>query len=267
MAYNGEPLDGHYYLYDVTWIVTQLDKYRSDITDLQSRLESVENEIKDLPLYVQELVRNQVNILRAQINQQLAEQDRKLASMQINVDNTVELVRTLTAQFTQLSKTIAELMAFVEVYTDQIGEQTYQRLKALVDDWARDCPPIICPVDGKTEGLQTVIDHVFEAVKRGVSANAFDVLEITAEAYDSLQILALEYDVYGRDFLSRFKDSYMSSPFTGSYVPISDVVNMLANLHKDGLTTTEFDALALDATAYDNKQWTAYYYDWQSGTA
>lgn len=267
MAYNGEPLDGHYYLYDVTWMITQLDKYRSDITDLQTRLASVEDEIKGLPVYVQELVLNQANILRAQINQQLAEQDRILASMKLDIDNTVELVRTLTAQYTQLSSTIAELMTFIEVYTDQIGEQTYQRLKSLVDEWSKNLPPIICPVDGKTEGIQTVIDHVFEAVKRGVTANNFDTLEITAEAYDSLQILALEYDVYGRDFLNRVKDAFMNSPFTGEYVPVSDVINMLANLHKDGLTATEFDALALSATAYDNKKWTAYYYDWQAGTA
>lgn len=54
----------------------------------------------------------------------------------------------------------------------------------------------------------------------------------------------------------------MISPFTGKYTLISDVINQLANFHKENpITAQEYDDLELTAQNYDEKLITAYNYD------
>lgn len=60
---------------------------------------------------------------------------------------------------------------------------------------------------------------------------------------------------------------YMTDPWTGQVVKISDVVNkIIATTNTGALTAGEYDALELTASAYDNKELTAYDYDWLGKT-
>lgn len=60
---------------------------------------------------------------------------------------------------------------------------------------------------------------------------------------------------------------YMTDPWTGQVVKISDVVNkIIATTNTGALTASEYDALKLTASAYDNKELTAYDYDWLGKT-
>ncbi len=63
-------------------------------------------------------------------------------------------------------------------------------------------------------------------------------------------------------YLEQYATFYMYSPFTGLYVPLTEVITELAQYHlEDALTAAEYDALALSATYYDTKQLTAIEYD------
>lgn len=56
--------------------------------------------------------------------------------------------------------------------------------------------------------------------------------------------------------------TYMFSPFTGLYEPVTTVIGELAQFHlEDALTAAEYDALDLTASYYDAKVLTAYQYD------
>lgn len=60
---------------------------------------------------------------------------------------------------------------------------------------------------------------------------------------------------------------YMTDPWTGQVVKISDVVSkIIATTNTGALTAVEYDALELTASAYDNKELTAYEYDWLGKT-
>lgn len=60
---------------------------------------------------------------------------------------------------------------------------------------------------------------------------------------------------------------YMTDPWTGQVVKISDVVNkIIATTNTGALTASEYDALELTASAYDVKELTAYQYDWLGKT-
>lgn len=63
-------------------------------------------------------------------------------------------------------------------------------------------------------------------------------------------------------YLEQYAVFYMYSPFTGLYVPLTEVITELAQFHlEDALTAAEYDALAMDAGYYDAKQLTAIQYD------
>lgn len=60
---------------------------------------------------------------------------------------------------------------------------------------------------------------------------------------------------------------YMTDPWTGQVVKISEVVNkIIATTNTGALTASEYDALELSANAYDAKELTAYQYDWLGKT-
>lgn len=60
---------------------------------------------------------------------------------------------------------------------------------------------------------------------------------------------------------------YMTDPWTGQVVKISDVVNkIIATTNTGALTASEYDALELTASVYDVKELTAYQYDWLGKT-
>ena len=60
----------------------------------------------------------------------------------------------------------------------------------------------------------------------------------------------------------------MINPITGVYEDVRNVVDdIVSYFHtQDSLTATEYDTLALDADYYDNKQITAYDYDFNGKT-
>lgn len=58
----------------------------------------------------------------------------------------------------------------------------------------------------------------------------------------------------------------MSNPLTGEYQFYQDVINDLADLHRDNpITASAFDALMLTATVFDGKQITAENFDNNAG--
>lgn len=62
--------------------------------------------------------------------------------------------------------------------------------------------------------------------------------------------------------LEEYATFYMFSPFTGEFVPITEIITELAYFHlENALTAQEYDALAITAQAYDNKALTAIEYD------
>ena len=85
---------------------------------------------------------------------------------------------------------------------------------------------------------------------------------LTASEYDALELTATQYDTIGYRLLYKDPTYYMMDPFTGEFVPVQKVIYSLAELHRNALTATEYDALELDADTYDAKELTAYDYDW-----
>ena len=91
---------------------------------------------------------------------------------------------------------------------------------------------------------------------------------LTCSEFDAFELTAYEFDMFGLDKLP-FIDHrfYMYSPFNGEYTTIKEVVIGLASLHQldsDVYSCSEFDALLIEAEAFENWEVSAYNFDWHS---
>lgn len=252
------------YQRDLGYLIRQYKDLASKYASYGERISALESQISGLPAYVQKLVYEQTQRLQASIEKELADMQKKIDSNVARVEEVRELVNVLQNQYLELAKSIVDLLHFVEIYTDSVGDSVYGRLKELVDEWSTNLPPVTCPVDGNLETINVALSHVYNSVRRGLRAGDFDTLLLTAKAFDSFRISALEYDTRGSDALAKWKNWYMVSPFDGEYVPIESVVQKLADLHKLGITAQAYDAKDLHAVEYDAEDISAYSYDWNN---
>lgn len=252
------------YQRDLGYLIEQFKELDSKYGDYGERISAIENQISGLPAYVQKLVYEQTQQLQRTIEKELSDMQKKIDTNVATVQEVRELVAVLQQQYLELAKNIVDLVHFVELYTDKVGDDVYKRLKALVEEWSADLPPVTCPVDGNLETINVALYHVYNSLRRGMMAGAFDALLLTAKGYDAMRIHALEYDTAGKDIFALRKNWYMVSPFDGAYVPIESVVQKLADLHKLGITASVYDGKELHAVEYDVEDITAYNYDWNN---
>lgn len=124
-------------------------------------------------------------------------------------------------------------------------------------------PIILNPLTGKYESVQDTFDSFYNYLRcEAITAGEFDDLYLTAQEYDDKNISARMFDLYSRHILKPFR-FLIRSPFTGKMDSVQNVVNSLAALHQLGITAGAFDNLMLTAQTYDDKNISAYIFDWQ----
>ena len=122
------------------------------------------------------------------------------------------------------------------------------------------------PTTGRLVDIQTALDNVYTNLRCcALTAAEYDSLQLTAEKYDAYGLTAYQYDCCGWRYLwPNIPVGFMFSPFTGEWVPIPDVVAMLAQLHRNSSPTAqEYDDAEFTATHFDTELApTAYQYSW-----
>lgn len=124
---------------------------------------------------------------------------------------------------------------------------------------------VISPVSGRKTTVQNALNEIYEATAlNALTATEYEQIGITSENYDNRMISANDYDRKSRFVF--LKELYFSviSPFTGLKETCRDIVSEIVNYLKTdkAITATEYDALSLSVSDYDNKNITAYNYDW-----
>lgn len=128
---------------------------------------------------------------------------------------------------------------------------------------------VVDPTTGQITDIQTALDRVFYVLRCcSLTAGEYDRLYLTAADYDREKLTALQYDIQARHFLYPYFQVWkMSSPFTGEFVNVRQVVGDLTELHRtSGITARQYDDYDLTATEYDNLHLTAYVYSWDFPT-
>ena len=238
---------------DLGWIICKIKEFQT----LADTISELQQAINSLPSSIQNEVNRQLEPIIKNINDTL----NNFANRIENAENSVSDMRK---EIAQIISWVSEIYGFIEHYTDLIGNKVFNELKAYIDAWSKELPPVTCPVDGKLEPINTALEHIYNFYNQGITAGEYDGLSITAQAYDDLKITAGEYDGFGKTLFNRIYVCMMISPFTGERDYIANVVDRLADFHKEGITASEYDALNLTAEDYDGKNITAYSYDWSN---
>lgn len=238
---------------DLGWIICKIKEFQN----LADTIEELQTALDSLPERIRKEVQAQLQPIITNINTTLEGFGNRIDSAEDSVD---EMKNVLSNLLTWVS----ELYGFIENYTDLIGQKVFNELKEYIDEWSKDLPPVVCPVDGKLEPISIALEHLFEFYNRGITAAKYDSLDITAQEYDNFNIKARDYDAFGNDYFENIYARMMISPFTGEMEYISVVVDRLADFHKKGITAQTYDALNKTAQEYDNTEISAYNYDWNN---
>ena len=248
----------------VDWINT----HETDYQALLQRVTTLEREISTFETDID----NRFNYLQNQLESEIFQQIQA-AFAQINTDLTEFKVQLVWLR-DDLSRAILDLNGLIEADRDYMMLYIENRLQAFIDSIPDlTTVNVFNPVRGEITSIQVAVDDLYDLGRsEALTALEYDSMGLTAQEYDDLLLSAYDYDNYGKTLIQLsgyYKNPwhYMTSPFTGEYVPLETVINELASLHKDdALTATEYDTLDITATYYDSIDLTAFDYDWHGKT-
>lgn len=270
-------------------LLAWMDQHKEEYAEAMKRLQAVENEIETFEARVQAEFERLAEEQAIAFAEQTAKLDLAIQQMKDEVtqeivklrEDVAQAIADFTTQFNQLkanveaeitqlriliNQEIVRLNQTLEVNNQYIRQYVEDRLNQFINDFPNmiDLVPVYNPVRGTMTSLQQAINDLYDVARvYGLTAEQYDSLGLTAEQYDNLELTAMEYDQFGYIKLGYPDENwYMISPFTGQYTKVKNVVMDLAHFHMDGLTALEYDDLELEAEVYDNKQITAFDYDW-----
>lgn len=120
------------------------------------------------------------------------------------VDNELSTQNAAIAELeASVTGKIANLTALI-VSTDKTNRAwTLQQIDLAISKLPDDFPPVVDPTDGQTESIQTVVNHLWDAMRENaLTAQEYDDLELTAQAYDDYGLTAVAYDRAGKLLLA-----------------------------------------------------------------
>lgn len=193
-------------------------------------------------------------------NQAMADFTTQFNQIKLEIQNEIVSLRVLVNQeIVRLNNLIVGNNEYIRDYVENRLDQFIEEFPTLLVDL-----PVYNPVRGTQTTIQQAINDIYDISRVwGLTAQQYDFIGLTAQEYDNFALTAQEYDQFGYTKLGYPDENwYMVSPFTGQYTKVKDVVMSLAHFHMDGLTAKEYDDLELEAEVYDDKQITAFDFDW-----
>lgn len=263
---------------DLGWLIEAYRKLLKQYQELQERVTTLEDLYETIPDRIQAAIQEGLDKIEAALQKFQHDMDEAMADFRAEMAQTkAEIDAAIAAQQAEFDKMKAEF----EELTSQLLE-TYQDIYRLVNGkmlemevwvlgkleqfsntypWYRD------PSDGKTEALQTILDHIWNRLSRGLNVWELECMHINVATLEGWKINVWELENYGRDlhWFDRWKNWMMLSPFTGQLAPIAEVVQMLANLHMDGVLVGTVEAQGFNVQTLEDKNFNVYDVSWKRG--
>lgn len=263
---------------DLGWLIEAYRKLLKQYQELQERVTTLEDLYETIPDRIQAAIQEGLDKIEAALQKFQHDMDSAMADFRAEMEQTkAEIDAAIAAQQAEFDKMKAEF----EALTSQLLE-TYQDIYRLVNGkmldmeiwvlgkleqfsntypWYRD------PSDGRTEPVQVILDHIWNRLSRGLNVWELECMHINVAELESWQINVWELEQYGKDlhWFDRWKNWMMLSPFTGQLAPIAEVVQMLANLHMDGVLVGTVEGQAFNVQELENKNFNVYDVSWTRG--
>lgn len=222
--------------------------------------------------YVTLLNSNMFLYVDAEIDERGLNIERLVAGVDSDLQSKyAELVLSIEEIQSSFNVKVAELVGIVFRTKRELSvfvENSLLEMKLYIDSSYKDNIRIYNPTKGYNTTLDKVVIDLWDNLRYfSISASDYDRRFITASEYDVLNLSALEYDLYGDRIISENSELYMSNPITGENSYFKDVINMLADFHKDNpISANEYDAKQITASSYDVYNISAHSYDFTGKT-
>lgn len=165
--------------------------YTAQLCEIAKEVQRITDEINSLPgvttQYVQDYVESQIRPIQAQLD-----------SLTFSVD-----VR-FSAQTALIQQRVNELKSYsdaqvVEVYANSIAytDEAEQALNTRIDFTLAQGGLVRSPLTGDVVTVQQALNELAGLHQSGMTASAFDALELTAQGYDEKNITAYNFDYAG----------------------------------------------------------------------
>lgn len=254
---------------DIQAIKEWEEQHKGEYQELVRRLNSVENEINTF----EQRVQNEFDALEASLNTKfnnLAEEIRLELQATVNEINRLfrELRTQLEAEIAKIRVDVALMKVELEEAMADFRIEMTEYLDRRFDEFIANLPDyenliVHNPIRGYDTTIQVAINDLYSHSNVfGLTAKEFGSLGLTCEEFEAYELTAYEFDNLGYKLLN-YPDPnyYMLDPFSGEMIPVKDVVMKLYGLHEGGVTAGYFDALELTAQGFDDKETTAFVFD------
>lgn len=150
-------------------MVEQVNRNTEFIDDYDGRIESVEKEITQL---------------RVDLEEGIARQDAEIE-----------------ARFTQIESSLRTMISVALDESKAYSDALYRILDSKIDQVAVGQINVYDPTTGEISPLQDVLNNLAGSTKNALTASEYDGLALTATAYDDKEISAFNYDYNGKAIL------------------------------------------------------------------
>lgn len=241
--------------------------YANDMT-LLDRVMMIQKELAELDDYVKtgDFLKPAYQYTDRKITELSNNTTEKIKALSDTVNNNKsqfdEYVIQINASLNNIYSDLTELGTEVDTKIESAMQKVLYNVEQLLIGYSI---YVISPVSGRKTTVQNALNEIYEATAlNALTALEYEQIEIGAENYDNRMINANDYDRKSRFIF--LKELYFSavSPFTGLKETCCNIINEIINYLKidKAITAAEYDALSLSVSDYDNKNITAYNYDW-----
>lgn len=272
-----------YYESDLRELIRLYNELTATYDGLKDEIQKMLDYIKDFDANVSEEIQKNIQLVMSIYTQRLIKVEQlvkeledtvnklddeyiKFPDLQKEVDRLTALINDkyfeLNRNYLNLVELFHEYKNGLDAYIDAKAEDLEKYIESIVTHLDR--LDVTNPINKKFEDINKVLQDIFALIQQSYSLTAkeYDNLKLSAVEYDRMKIKAQDYDTKGFLIFWELRQGLMISPFTGSSVKISTVVNMLTNLHKCTFTAKQYDDIGFTALEFDSWKISAYNYDW-----
>lgn len=235
-----------YWICKYNYIAETVVKIEAGLDGLDQKIiETVSSAVQ--PVYQQiAIVRENMENLENRVNVSIDDMKHDLSLIALSVSSLESYVNTI--------------LPIAEKYADTKDAQLKQEIINMINSMSKEWPPVLCPVDGNMETINTALYHVYHAIIKPLIVAEFDNFHVTASQFDNMFLFVRVFNSWGYERFKSMYDSrfYMFSPITGDWMLMRDVIMQLYRLHyPDNVTAGELDGAKLTVAVFNAKNLTS----------
>lgn len=249
---------------DLGWLIEEYKRLHKLYLELEKRTKELEDLYETIPDEINKAVQAGLKTIEDALARFRVEMDAVKADVNAKIAQQQKLFNEMLQEFERLK---AELLAtYSSIFSIVNGKMLDMEVWVLgkLEQFSNSYPWYVDPSDGLTEPVQTILNHMWNMLSHGLNVAELEGMNINVAELESWKINVKELELWGRDlhWFDYWKNNMMISPFTGQLTDVREVVQMLANLHMDGVMVGTVEAQGFDVQALEDKNFNVYDVSW-----